>query len=54
MEKWQAQGRPQAVDLLRRHTRQLLDRLSAPDDHADIVDQGEAFIESPGLADSDG
>jgi len=54
MEKWEAQGRPQAVGLLRRHTRQLLGRLNAPEDHADIVARGEAFIESSELVDSDG
>jgi trimethylamine--corrinoid protein Co-methyltransferase len=44
LERWQAQDCPQAVELLRNHTRQLIDRLVAPEDHADLVAQGEAFI----------
>ena len=44
MEKWQAEGRPQAIDLLRAHTRQLLDGLQAPEDHDELMGRGEAFI----------
>jgi len=46
LEKWQEQGRPQAIDLLRNYTRQLMAKLDAPDDQPDLVDRGEAFIES--------
>jgi trimethylamine--corrinoid protein Co-methyltransferase len=44
LEEWQAQGRPQVVDRLRHHTRQLLDGLGPPEDYADLVSRGEAFI----------
>lgn len=43
-EVWQDRGRPRADDLLREHTRQLLDELAAPEDHALLMAQGEAFI----------
>lgn len=46
MEKWQAQAGPRAIDLLRDHTRQLMDGLAGPEDHADLMARGEAFIES--------
>ena len=46
MEKWQAEGRPPAIDLLRGYTRQVLDGLTAPEDHADFVARGEAFVAS--------
>jgi trimethylamine:corrinoid methyltransferase-like protein len=48
LEKWQAQGCPQATDRLRRYTRQLLDELDAPDDYADLIARGESFIHSVG------
>jgi hypothetical protein len=44
LEDWQAQGRPQAVDVLRRYTRQLMDKVDASQDHADLMERGEAFI----------
>jgi trimethylamine--corrinoid protein Co-methyltransferase len=44
LEDWQAQGRPQAADVLRRYTRQLMDELDPPEDHADLMGRGEAFI----------
>jgi trimethylamine--corrinoid protein Co-methyltransferase len=44
MEKWQANGRPPAIDLLRQHTRQLLAGLQAPEDHDELMGRGEAFI----------
>jgi len=46
LEKWQEQGRPQAIDLLRSHTCQVMAELRAPEDHADLMAQGEAFIRS--------
>ena len=46
LEKWQAQGCPRAIDLLRRYTCQLLEGLPAPEDHADLMARGEAFIKS--------
>jgi trimethylamine--corrinoid protein Co-methyltransferase len=45
LEKWQAEGRPPAIDLLRQHTRQLLAELQAPEDHDELMARGEAFIQ---------
>jgi trimethylamine--corrinoid protein Co-methyltransferase len=44
LEKWQAQGCPPAMQLLREHTRRLLDDLPAPPDYAELMQRGEAFI----------
>jgi len=44
MERWQAEDRPRASDVLREYTCQLLQGLSAPEDHADLIGRGEAFI----------
>jgi trimethylamine--corrinoid protein Co-methyltransferase len=44
LEAWQAQGCPQAMDVLRRHTQQLLSQSSAPPDHAELMELGEEFI----------
>jgi trimethylamine--corrinoid protein Co-methyltransferase len=46
MEKWQANGRPPAINQLREHTRQLLAELQAPADHDELMRRGEAFIKS--------
>jgi trimethylamine--corrinoid protein Co-methyltransferase len=46
LEKWQEQGRPKVIDLLRSHTCQVMAELHAPEDHADLMAQGEAFIEA--------
>jgi trimethylamine--corrinoid protein Co-methyltransferase len=46
LEQWQARGSPQAADLLRRHTRQLLDGLQAPEDHIELLAQGQSFIDT--------
>jgi len=44
MEKWQAQNRPPAINLLREYTVDLLSHLPAPEDHADFMARGESFI----------
>ena len=44
LEAWQAEGRPQAVDRLREHTRRLLNEAKAPDDRSALWERGEAFI----------
>jgi trimethylamine--corrinoid protein Co-methyltransferase len=44
LELWQERGCPQAMDVLRRHTQELLAQASAPDDHAELVAHGEAFV----------
>lgn len=46
LEEWRARGCPRADDLLRRYTQQLLEESRAPDDHADLMTRGEAFIRS--------
>ncbi len=45
LEKWQAQGQPQALDLLRAYTRELLGGLTPPEDHAELLARGEEFIQ---------
>ena len=44
LDQWQAEGKPKADDLLRQHTRGLLNNLTAPDDHDELIAKGEAFI----------
>ncbi len=44
LEKWQAQGRPDAGAHLREYTRDLLQSLQQPDDHAEMVAKGTGFI----------
>jgi trimethylamine--corrinoid protein Co-methyltransferase len=46
LEEWQAQGYPRAGEVLRDYTQQLLDRLEAPEDRADLIARGTAFIEA--------
>jgi trimethylamine:corrinoid methyltransferase-like protein len=45
LEKWEERGRPQMIDLLRRHTQNLLDTARPPEDHDKLIAQGEAFIQ---------
>lgn len=44
LEEWQARERPEAGKHLKRHTQQLLSELVAPNDHAELMARGEAFI----------
>lgn len=44
LEEWQDRGFPRADEVLRRHTRQLLEGLSAPEDRAELIARGQAFI----------
>jgi trimethylamine--corrinoid protein Co-methyltransferase len=46
LEAWQAQGCPQAMDVLRRYTQQLLAQVSAPADHAELMLRGEEFVQN--------
>jgi len=46
LETWQEKGQPQAVQYLRERTIQLLDQTHSPDDHAELISRGEAFIHS--------
>lgn len=44
MERWQAEGQPEAKLMLRRKTQTLLAELSAPDGYNEIISKGEEFI----------
>ncbi len=44
MEAWQAQGQPNPTDMLRSHTQSLLNETEPPEDHAELIERGEAFI----------
>jgi trimethylamine--corrinoid protein Co-methyltransferase len=44
LEKWEARSHPQAEQLLREHTQQLLEDCRPPDDHDELIARGEAFI----------
>lgn len=44
LETWQKKGCRRADDILRHYTKELLDNLTAPADHGDLLEQGEAFI----------
>ena len=46
LEDWQAQGSPQAGEVLGRHTSQFLAELEPPGDHADLLTRGEAFVKA--------
>ncbi len=45
MERWQAEGQPEARQVLREKTQAMLADLSAPDDYADLVGKGTEFIQ---------
>ena len=44
LEKWQEMGAPEASERLRQYTMSLLDGLAPPEDHAELMTRGEAFI----------
>ncbi len=44
MEKWLAEGRPRADEMLRRYTAQLLETLAPPADHDELIARGEEWI----------
>jgi trimethylamine--corrinoid protein Co-methyltransferase len=46
IDGWQARGRPRMEDLLRGHTRQLLDESKPAENHSELLAQGESFIKS--------
>jgi trimethylamine--corrinoid protein Co-methyltransferase len=46
LDKWRAAGLPRADDWLRRQTQQMLDELTAPADHEELLRRGEAFIDN--------
>ncbi len=49
LEAWHAEGQPRAGQRLREHTQQLLRELDTPDDCAELMARGEAFIREEGL-----
>ena len=50
LEEWEERGRPRYEDLLREHTRELLQSPTTLDDHDDLIGKGEAFIKALGFA----
>ncbi|UCH60642.1 MAG: trimethylamine methyltransferase family protein [Anaerolineales bacterium] len=46
METWEQKGHPAAIDVLRQYTLQLLKDLQAPEDHDEIMAEGERFIQN--------
>ena len=44
MEKWQAQGQPDARQVLRDKTQAMIQNLSTPDDYAGLIAKGEKYI----------
>jgi trimethylamine--corrinoid protein Co-methyltransferase len=46
IDEWQARDYPRAKDLLRGYTRRLLNESKPPENHAEMLKQGEAFIEA--------
>ena len=44
LDQWQTGKHPNADTVLRRHTRELLDKASPPGDHDELMDKGERFI----------
>jgi trimethylamine--corrinoid protein Co-methyltransferase len=46
IEDWRQQGHPKADERLRRHTRDLLEGTTPPEDHAELIARGEAKIRS--------
>lgn len=44
MEDWLAQGQPAAEERLRQYTAQVLQTAKPPEDHDDLMERGEAFL----------
>lgn len=44
VDEWRQRGQPRADQRLRTHTRELIERLEAPDDHDDLAGRGEELI----------
>ena len=45
LEKWQSKGCPKADEYLRKYTVQIMENMSAPEDHNELIEKGEQFIE---------
>jgi trimethylamine--corrinoid protein Co-methyltransferase len=48
LKTWQSKGCPKADDFLRQHTIQLMNNLSRPKDHDELIEKGERFIQNLG------
>jgi len=48
LEEWEEKGQPRFEDLLREHTRELLEEQTPVDDHDELIAKGEAFIKALG------
>ncbi len=48
LDDWQARGSPRADARLREHTRRLMEGLEPPEDHAELMARGRAFM-APGF-----
>ena len=46
MEKWQTEGQPDARQVLREKTQDMINNLSVPDDYEELVGKGEEYINS--------
>lgn len=46
LERWLEEDSPQAIDFLRRRTRHLLEHPLVPEDHGELVERGESFIDA--------
>lgn len=46
LEKWQAEGEPQAIERLRQHTIDLLENTAPPEDYEGLMARGELYIQS--------
>jgi trimethylamine:corrinoid methyltransferase-like protein len=44
LEKWQAEGEPKAIDRLRAYTRELMETSKPPEDHDELIANGEGYI----------
>ncbi len=44
LEKWQSKGCPKVDEFLRKYTVQILENMSAPEDHDELIEKGERFI----------
>ena len=49
IDEWQARGYPRTEDLLKNTTRQLLNDSTPPENHAELLKQGESFIHTLNL-----
>ena len=45
LEKWQSRGCPKADEFLKKYTIQKIDNMCAPEDHDELIEKGERFID---------